>query len=129
MVHLKKRRFLFFVFALIFLLFLGGIVFYFFFLKPSPKVEYQETFRLVPEKVSQSAPIRISLPPGIDKDFAKRNLKFYPEIKGKWVEDRRFFSFFNKFFSAFATSQVNYLLFQPDQPLKLNRYYRAELTL
>ena len=129
MTYLKERKFLFFVFALIFLLFLGGIVFYFFCLKPSPKVEYQETFRLVPEKVSQSAPIRISLPPGIDKDFTKRNLKFYPEIKGKWVEDRRFFSFFNKFFSAFATSQVNHLLFQPDQPLKLNRYYRAELTL
>jgi len=129
MAYLKKRRTLFFIFTFIFLLFLGGIIFYFFYFKPSVKIEYEETYRLVPEKVSQSAPIRVSLPPGIDKDFAKRNLKFYPEIKGKWVEDGRFFSFFNKFFSALAASQDNHLLFQPDKPLKLNRYYRAELTL
>ena len=101
----------------------------------APKIpSYTQTYRLVPEKISKSAAIKINLPPNIDKSFAQKNIKFEPEIKGKWVSEGKNFSF-NKIFDFVlaaslggGTEDSNILFFKPDEKLKLNRYYLVKLT-
>lgn len=105
----------FFLFLIIFLILFG---FYFWEKEKFPKPGYIEGYRLVPEKISQSAKIPIFLPPGIDKEYAKRNIKFEPEIKGNWVKERGFF--------VFAAQNVIY--FQPSEKLELNHHYLVQLT-
>jgi len=120
---LKPRNF-------IFLILLLGITFlgFYFLQKRAPKIpSYTETYRLVPEKISQSAPIRINLPPKVDKEFAKRHIKFEPEIKGKWVEEKKVLNKILDF--AFAAEDSKYLIFKPDEKLQLNHYYLVKLTL
>lgn len=114
---LKPRNFVF-LFIVVTAIFLG---FYFWQKGGIIKPPYIEGYRFVPEKISQSARIPIFLPKDIDGEYAKRNLKFEPEIKGKWVKERG-----NFVFAAAENSDVIY--FQPDEKLKLNRYYLAQLT-
>jgi hypothetical protein len=120
---LKPQNFIF----LILLLGMISLGFYFW-QKRAPKIpSYIETYRLVPEKISQSAQIRISLPPKVDREFAKQHIKFEPEIKGRWIEEK---SVLNKILDfAFAAEKSNYLLFKPDEKLQLNHYYLVQLTL
>jgi uncharacterized protein YfaS (alpha-2-macroglobulin family) len=120
---LKPRNFIF----LILLLVMVSLGFYFW-QKRAPKIPfYIEYYRLVPEKISQSAQIRINLPPKVNKEFAKQHIKFEPEIKGKWIEQK---SVLNKILDfAFAAENSNYLLFKPDEKLQLNHYYLVKLTL
>jgi len=124
---LKSRNFIF----LILLLGMISLGFYFW-QKRAPKIpSYTQTYRLVPEKISQSAAIEINLPPNIDKVFAQKNIKFEPEIKGKWVNEGKNFSFnkiFNFVLAAPAVENSNSLFFKPEEKLKLNRYYLVELT-
>ena len=51
-------------------------------------LSYSDTYRLVSEKISQSAGIRISLPKGVDKELAKRGIVFEPQIEGRWVDEK-----------------------------------------
>jgi alpha-2-macroglobulin len=90
----------------------GGFSFYFLQKRVQKIPSFAKTYRLVPEKISQSAPIIINLPQKVDKEFAKKNISFEPEIKGRFLE-----------------STQNYLLFKPEEKLKLNHYYLAKLTL
>lgn len=107
---LKKK-----VLILIFLIIFGGISGFCFLKKRAQKFpSYVETYRLVPEKISQSAIIKITLPPGFDKTFAKNHIKFEPEIKGKWIEKEKFLE--------------NAIYFKPEEKLKLNHYYLVKLT-
>jgi len=76
------------------------------------KPAYSQIYRLVNEKISQSAAITIYLPDSVDKNFAQKNIKFYPEIKGKWV----------------LSEKENEIIFKPGEKLKLNRYYLVELA-
>ena len=76
------------------------------------KVEYGQIYRLVNEKISQSAAIIIHLPASIDKTAAQKNTKFNPEIEGKWL----------------ASDQEGVIIFKPKEKLKLNRYYSVQLT-
>src|SRR4030042_4760081 len=74
--------------ALVILAVFGG--FFYFWQIRIPKSEepfYSEAYRLVNDKVSQSASIRIYLPPGVGETEAKKNIKFYPEIEGSWEEN------------------------------------------
>jgi uncharacterized protein YfaS (alpha-2-macroglobulin family) len=130
----KKRRFFkprnFIFLLIIFLIFLG----FYFWQKKLPKVPkiakpvYLEVYRLVPEKISQSALIKINLPPGVDKEYAKQNIKFYPEIEGEWVmKEKKGFSFLKNF--VFASQNQQELLFKPKEKLKLNRYYLVQLFM
>jgi uncharacterized protein YfaS (alpha-2-macroglobulin family) len=86
---------------------------------------YALEYTFVPEKVSQSANIRINLPTGVDKETAKNNISFDPEIKGNWVEEE------NVAFSVFASEEDedNILYFNPDEDLELNKYYALNLNL
>ena len=81
---------------------------------------YTEVYRLTPEKISQSAMIRIYLPPKIDKESVKNNIKFTPEIKGQWAEEK------GGFWTVLADESIIY--FKPDDKLELNNYYLAVLT-
>jgi len=124
---LKPRNFIFLI-LLIGMISLG----FYFWQRRAPKIPlYTQTYRLVPEKISQSAAIKINLPPGIDKVFAQKNIKFEPEINGKWVSEGK--NAFNKIFNfvsaASLTENSNILFFKPDEKLKLSRYYSVELTM
>ena len=93
---------------------LGG--FYFLKKKEAPEIgrpDYIQGYRLVNEKISQSAAVIINLPPDVDKSTAQQNTKFYPEIKGEWLEIER----------------ENEIAFKPREKLELNRYYSVQLTM
>jgi hypothetical protein len=114
----------------IFLILLLGMISlgFYFWQKRAPKIpSYIETYRLVPEKISQSAQIRISLPPKVDREFAKQHIKVEPEIKGNWIEEK---SVLNKILDfAFAAENSKYLIFKPEEKLQLNHYYLVKLAL
>lgn len=85
------------------------------------KSVYAETYRLTPEKISQSAMIPIYLPPKVDKEFVKNNIKFTPEIKGQWAEQK------GGFWTALAEESILY--FKSDEKLELNNYHLATLII
>ena len=106
------------------LILIAGIValgFYFWnsFGPKEQKGVYTETYRLTPEKISQSAMIRVYLPPKVDKESVKNNIKFTPEIKGQWAEEK------GGFWTVLADENILY--FKPDGKLELNNYYLATL--
>lgn len=80
---------------------------------PAARPSYVSGYRLVSEKVSQSAPILISLPFAMDKTVAQQNVKFDPQISGAWL----------------ASDSEKEIVFKPKEPLALNRYYSVELAL
>ncbi|MFA6252346.1 MAG: MG2 domain-containing protein [Candidatus Paceibacterota bacterium] len=82
-------------------------------------------YRLVPEKVSKSAAIRISIPAGVDVGDVKNKISFNPKIDGEWVnENAGLFSF------AFAADNPNSIFyFKPKRDLEANRYYEILLNL
>jgi uncharacterized protein YfaS (alpha-2-macroglobulin family) len=87
-----------------------------------------DVYRLVPEKISQSAEIRILLPASIDPVLAQRNIKFNPEINGSWqtvIVPKT--SLANTVYAA----DINYqeIIFKPSQVLDLNRHYLVELAI
>jgi uncharacterized protein YfaS (alpha-2-macroglobulin family) len=131
---LSKRKKIFIV--LIFIIIIAGFAGFYFCQKQIAKVPgYSQTYRLVPEKISQSAAIRLYLPPQVDQSFAQTHIKFSPEIKGSWVSQNKlnkFFSFVKNlgFVSAASLSEKSdTILFKPEERLKLNRYYLVELTM
>lgn len=105
---------------------LVGIVFYYYSPRQLPYVEYRETYRLVAEKISQSATITVNLPPEVDKNFAKKNIVFEPEITGKWLEERPAFSLIPKAYAS--NSDFNVIYFIPEEKLKIDHYYNVILT-
>lgn len=110
----KKRRNFFLtagtLSVLFLLLYTGGFV--------SREREYAEVprqftkvYSFVPEKLSQSAPIPITLPAGVTEQTAKDSITFNPEIPGEWLNE--------ELDSA--------LLYQPKEELTLGRYYAVSL--
>jgi len=83
-------------------------------------------YRLVNEKISQSAIIRISVPTELAISDVKNKVSFNPEISGDWVEGKS--SVFSFAIAAdSSTTQVFY--FKPKTQLALNKYYEASLNL
>jgi len=120
---------------LILILILAGISSFYFWQKGIPKIPrpvYAQGYRLVEEKISQSAAIRIYLPPGISEEEAKGNIRFYPEIKGTWLETKKQTFWENPILYLAQLVNIfpeeNIAVFKPEQKLKLNRYYSVELT-
>lgn len=97
------------------------------------KPSYSQTYRLVLEKISQSATIQINLPPNIDKSFAKNNIKFNPEIEGEWLAEKegRWVVFAEDSAAGLPAPSENsdIILFKPKEKLNLNRYYAVELAM
>lgn len=83
-------------------------------LKPGKApVSYVQGYRLVEEKISQSAEIAINLPKEIDQSIAQQNVVFEPEIQGEWL----------------VSSNPKQIIFKPNEKLKLNRYYSVKLAV
>ncbi|MCK4781436.1 hypothetical protein KAS79_00725 [Candidatus Parcubacteria bacterium] len=101
------------IFALIAIaaLIIGG--FYFWSKKQETAKPYIQGYRLVNEKISQSAAIAIYLPDGLEKSNTEKNIEFFPEIEGNWLK----------------SDQGREIIFKPKEKLELNRYYSVELTL
>ncbi len=110
MVKVYQRRVL--VPVLIFILIFTGSLYYILKGDYAIKPTFAVTYRLTNEKISQSAPILLNLPEGINKETASKNIIFSPEIKGEWL----------------ASTEENRLIFKPSEILTLNSYYLAELT-
>lgn len=128
----KKRKWIIFLIVSIVIIALAlGVYFYFlFFHETGP--EYRQVYRLVPEKISQSATIRIYLPPGISPEQAKENIEFFPEIEGNWVASKKnskLLTWIEKYFKASASEeQEEVIYYKPDQDLELDRYYSVQLA-
>jgi hypothetical protein len=73
--------------------------------------QFTKVYSFVPEKLSESAPIPISLPATVSEETAKNAITFFPEIKGSWVTE----------------DIQNVVLFQPASPLKRGTYYAVTL--
>ena len=75
--------------------------------------EYVQAYTLVNDTISQNAGITIHLPEGVGAGEAKAGIVFTPAITGSWREDEA----------------DNSLTFQPEEPLKLGRYYTVTLNV
>lgn len=73
--------------------------------------QYGSTYSLVPERISKSAPIVITLPTGVVLEDASSHVTFDPAIDGVWV----------------ASERAQTLIYQPHEPLKVDRYYAVAL--
>jgi len=92
--------------------------------------EYSQSWRLVPEKVSKSAPIRVYAPAGMTADQVAQAAKFDPEIPGKWVADKTvFFDLIGVAYGQDGQNEVEYAEFQPAAPLTEGLYYGVKLAL
>ncbi|MCX6724092.1 MAG: MG2 domain-containing protein [Candidatus Staskawiczbacteria bacterium] len=95
-------------------------------------ISYSENYRLVPEKISQSAAIRISLPKGVDKQLAEKGVTFDPQIKGTWVEGKQTAWWQAQKAIAAITEQkinTNFIVFKPQNSLDLDKYYAVKVDL
>jgi len=132
MPHFSKDKTLIIILAT--LVVLGGV--FYFWQKRVPELVgpvYGEVYRLVDDKISQSAAIVLNLPEGVNREDAKKNIKFYPEIKGNWVDENQkesvFRSILPKANIVKASSNKETIVFKPKEKLKLNRYYKVELAI
>ncbi len=112
----KRKRVAIAASLFLFVAVVGGILFYIRDKRPEsliPRIEYAKAFSLTNDKVSQSASIIINIPPNmeISKQEAEDGVEFYPEIEGKWTE----------------SGNEKKVVFNPDEKLKLGRYYTATL--
>ena len=129
----RKRIFLFTLLALIGLG-VAGFLFWQWQFGGGEKPAYTQTYRLVPEKVSQSAAIPVSLPPGTDRETARENISFEPAIEGEWVDQPQqktsWIPFLKTANAAGDTlsDEPAVLLFKSKEDLKLNRYYAVQLA-
>lgn len=79
---------------------------------PAGEPEFHQAFPLVSEQVSQSATIRINLPPTADVVDPDQAVRFTPAIAGTWV----------------ATENARQLAFRPNEKLKVGRYYAVTVS-
>lgn len=77
------------------------------------KPSYIYGYRLVNEKISQSAPIIIHLPYEMDKSTAQASVEFDPRTEGQWLDSKN----------------AKEIVFKPKEKLELNRYCLVKLTL
>lgn len=104
-----------------------------FFFPLKDKKEKEKVFRLVPEKISQSAAIKINLPKGIGVAQINQNqIKFNPPIEGELIKSSKKESFLHQFSKkalAINEKEESFLLFKPKNKLKVNHRYQVELLL
>lgn len=92
-------------------------------------VRFAESYRLVAEKISRSAAIRINFPPGLDAETVKSAVSFDPPIEGAWVEEKSvFLGLAGEAFGA-GGEKRGYAAFKPNDPLKTNYHYAVTADL
>jgi uncharacterized protein YfaS (alpha-2-macroglobulin family) len=73
--------------------------------------QFTNVYSFVPEKISKSAPIQISLPEGVDEPTARASITFSPEVKGEW-----------------QIEEIDgVVIFEPKQPLRDGVYYAVNM--
>ena len=112
--------------VLIFILAVGGI-YYLSSVSVKNKIPYGQAYRLVNEKISQSASIVIYLPKDVNKEAAKNNIKFDPGIEGSWADGNKIG--WLGIGKVFAAPSDNYIIFKPRTALTLNRHYAVKVDL
>ncbi len=73
--------------------------------------KFTNVYSFVPEKISQSAPIPVSLPEGVTEEEARASVTFSPEIEGVWADE----------------SIEGTLIYHPEEPLRSHVYYAVNL--
>ena len=114
----KRKRVIIAASLFLFAAVISGVLFYLRDKEPAsliPRIEYAKAFSLTNDKISQSANIAVNIPPNmrIGKQEAMDSVEFYPEISGKWVE----------------SEDEERIVFDPDEKLKIGRYYTAILKI
>ncbi len=110
--HPRAPRVLATLFSVV--LILSGVLGYQFLRQPEivvPVKQFTNVYSFVPEKISKSAEIPISIPTGIDEAAARGGITFSPEVKGEWVIE----------------DLPNQLLFKPEKPLREKVYYAINM--
>ncbi len=75
--------------------------------------QFTNVYAFVPEKLSASALIPITLPAGIDEQTARDSISFNPEVEGEWVTEE----------------QEGVIIFRPEEALTRDAYYEVSLDL
>ncbi|MDD4409590.1 MAG: alpha-2-macroglobulin family protein [Candidatus Pacebacteria bacterium] len=88
---------------------------------------FASQYRLVPEKISKSAAIKISLPADFDMSQAQGKIRFEPAISGNWGEEGKKVGLFDTAFASEEDDKV--VVFKPSDSLLINRYYNVYLTI
>ncbi|MCK9578087.1 MG2 domain-containing protein [bacterium] len=114
----KKIGFIFALGLIAFLLFF--VLSYVDFQKGNISAQY----RLVPEKVSKSAAIKISLPIDINVKNIEERISFEPKLEGDWIN--RYTSLFPLVFAD--NNQNQFFYFKPKYDLETNKYYEVLLS-
>ncbi|MEI7462862.1 MAG: alpha-2-macroglobulin family protein [Candidatus Taylorbacteria bacterium] len=93
----------------------------------NPAPNYQAAYRLVPDKVSKSAAVMVSLPSTINvQNFdPSKQISFEPVIQGRWVVSNSI----SIIPVAYAAESYKTYYFQPDAALELNKHYAVALSL
>lgn len=92
-------------------LFVGAGYFYYTQQSQIPVKEFTNVYSFVPEKISKSALIPISLPEGVEELNAQQGISFNPVLKGVWVTE----------------NNPGVIVFDPEEPLKDGTYYAVNM--
>ena len=76
-----------------------------------PPKHFTNVYTFVPEKISKSAMIPLSLPKGVSEEEAMKTVVFSPSLKGEWIED----------------AVPEHVTFKPEDELLLGTYYAVSL--
>ena len=76
----------------------------------SPK-QFTSVYTFVPEKISKSAMVPISLPKGVSEEDAVKSISFSPTLEGEWIDD----------------TIPERVTFKPKQELLLGTYYAVHM--
>ena len=109
----SKKAILPFLIVVVIITAIGGFYFWKNRTAEITRPDYIKGYRLVNEKISQSAAISIYLPEGIKKAVGENNVEFYPEVDGEWLK----------------SDSDEVIVFKPEEKLRLNRYYSVKLAL
>ena len=129
----KKLFILFKIFGvlLLILLILAGAYFFIQKQRGQSPVGYSQVWRLVDEKISRSAAIRIYVPKGFSAQQVKSGASFDPKIDGAWVDlNPGAFNFASLAFGADQQAAVpDFVEFKPAGSLVLNHHYALKVNL
>ncbi len=86
----------------------------------------QMSYRLVPEKVSRSAAITVSIPEASGNLAATldEHVIFNPTINGRWLEDKRV----SLVGVAHSAEKIRTYYYQPNSPLEENKHYEVTVS-
>lgn len=107
--HINMKFFSALILAIVLLA--GSVFFYHTKEKHVAVKQFTNVYSFVPEKISKSAYIPVSVPEGIDEETARNSITFSPEVKGTWQTEEL----------------EDVVVFAPEKPLKSGVYYAVNM--